>query len=159
MADGDCGGTFGLRCMRVGIPGGTTAEDHGGTVAKNWDGTTAKDQDDMMVEDHDSTMAEIQDGRMAGNLDGTIAEDHGGMMAENLVGKVHEEVDNLDGRCAEILDHMVFALKKVVAVQMVRGPGKMSWMCLLRGNRLACCTNLRSSRGSSKLKASSPDHG
>ena len=82
-------------------------------MAENWDGTTAEDQD--------GTMAEIQDGKMAGN--------HVGMMAENLIGKVHEEVDNLDGRCAEILDRMVFALEEVIAVQMVRGPGKMSWMC------------------------------
>ena len=110
-------------------------------MAENWDGTTAEDQDGMIAEDHDGTMVEIQDGRMAGNLDGTMAEDHGGMMAENLVGKVHEEVDNLDGRCVEIPDHMVFALEKVVAVQMVYGPGKMSWMCSLRGNRLARRTN------------------
>ena len=121
MADGDCGGAFGLRCMSVGVLGGTTAEDHDGTMAENWDGRTAENQDGMMVEDHDGTVAE--------SLDGTMAEDHGGMMAENLVGKMAEEVDNPD--------HMVFASEKVDAVQMLLGLGEMSLMCSLRGNRLA----------------------
>ena len=163
-ADRIYGCVFGLRCMCVGVLGGMTTEDHDGTMAENWASTTAEDQngkmaenwagttaedqdgkmaenlDGMMAENQDGKMAENQDGKMAENLDSKIAENLNGMMVENQDGMMAEEVDNLDGRCAEILDPMVFASEKVDAVQMLLGLGEMTLRrsrCSLRGNRLA----------------------